>query len=76
MGLEIANRQVVISSKFGSITFEVNSEGGGNYLNLVKADLCDTDNPHAENGFHLDTIEEIDEMAMALKELINQKEVF
>lgn len=76
MGLEIGSKQVIISSKFGSMIFEVNNEGGGNYLNLIKADLCDKDNPHLENGFHLDSENEIDEMANALKELINQKEVF
>jgi len=51
--------------------WQVENEGGGNFINLIEADVCkDRD---SESGFHIENEDDIDVMCEGLKKLFKTK---
>jgi len=69
--IKVIHETITIQGEWGVMKWQVENEGGGNFINLIEADVCkDRD---SENGFHIENEEDIDIMCEGLKKLFKTK---
>jgi len=65
--LKIYHDTLVVEGEWGRMKWQVENDGGGNFINLIQADIYKGNDP---DGFHIENEKDIDIMCEELKKLL------